>query len=123
MALFSKPAKVEAHGSGVDQDLAVLQDRIEKADLPGFVSTVAAKEITRLEKTDSSSPEYLIGISYIEYLLALPWNQFTEDLLDLKRAEAILEKQHYGLSHVKERILEFLAVRTRVFRHRCQQRA
>jgi ATP-dependent Lon protease len=56
--------------------------------------------------------EYTIGLNYLDYLISLPWNRFTEDNLDLKRAERILESQHYGLKPVKERILEYLAVRT-----------
>ena len=65
-----------------------------------------------MEKTDPSVAEYSIGLNYLDYLISLPWNRFTEDNLDLKRAERLLESQHYGLKHVKERILEYLAVRT-----------
>ena len=76
------------------------------------MAAIAAKEMERLDKTDPSVAEYTIGINYLDYLISLPWNRFTEDNLDLKRAERILESQHYGLQHVKERILEYLAVRT-----------
>jgi len=112
MALFRKSSKSEDETAQVSQDLQDLQVAIDKAQLPEAVGAVAAKEIERLEKMDSSIPEYTIGLNYVEYLLSLPWHHFTEDNLDLKRAEKILEAQHYGLNHVKERILEFLAVRT-----------
>jgi ATP-dependent Lon protease len=94
------------------QELVELRAAVQKAQLPEAVAAIAAKELERLDKTDPSVAEYTIGINYLDYLISLPWNRFTEDNLDLKRAERILESQHYGLPHVKERILEFLAVRT-----------
>jgi len=114
MIFFRKSGKPEEEAvqPPVDQELTNLRTAIEKAQLSETVSAVARKELERLEKTDPSSPEYVIGLNYLEYLLSLPWHHFTEDNLELKRAEDILESQHYGLKHVKERILEFLAVRT-----------
>jgi ATP-dependent Lon protease len=94
------------------QELAELRTAVQQAHLPEAVAAIAMKELERLEKTDPSVAEYSIGLNYLDYLIALPWNRFTEDNLDLKRAERILESQHYGLQHVKERILEYLAVRT-----------
>ena len=94
------------------QELVELRAAVQKAQLPEAVAAIAAKELERLDKTDASVAEYTIGINYLDYLISLPWNRFTEDNLDLKRAERILESQHYGLHHVKERILEYLAVRT-----------
>ena len=94
------------------QELVELRAAVQKAQLPEAVAAIAAKELERLDKTDASVAEYTIGINYLDYLISLPWNRFTEDNLDLKRAERILESQHYGLQHVKERILEYLAVRT-----------
>ena len=94
------------------QELVELRAAIHKAQLPEAVASVAMKELERLEKTDPAVAEYSIGLNYLDYLISLPWTRFTEDNLDLKRAEHILEFQHYGLKHVKERILEYLAVRT-----------
>ncbi len=94
------------------QELVDLRAAVRKARLPEAVATVAEKELERLEKTDPSVAEYSIGLNYLDYLISLPWNRVTEDNLDLKRAERLLESQHYGLKHVKERILEYLAVRT-----------
>ncbi len=93
-------------------ELADLMAKVKKARLPEEVNEVALKELERLDKTDPAAAEYAIGLNYLDYLISLPWQRFTEDNLDLKRAEAVLENQHYGLRHVKERILEYLAVRT-----------
>lgn len=109
---FKRFTKSQEEAPVTNQDLAELKQAIARAQLPDITAAVAAKEIERLEKTDSSSPEYIIAWNYIEYLVSLPWHHFTEDNLDLKRAEAIFESQHYGLRQVKERILDYLAVRT-----------
>jgi ATP-dependent Lon protease len=102
----------------VGQDLLDLRESVEKADFPEHVSAVALKELERLEKTDPAVAEYSIGTNYLEYLLSLPWKKATEDNLDLKRAEGVLQAKHYGLAHAKERILEYLAVRTWCSRQR-----
>ena len=94
------------------QELMDLRAAMRKAHLPEAVAAVAAKELERLEKTDPSVAEYSIGLNYLDYLFSLPWTRVTEDNLDLARAERLLEAQHYGLGHIKERILEYLAVRT-----------
>ena len=94
------------------QELADLRAAVQRANLPEAVAAVARKELERLEKTDPSVAEYTIGLNYLDYVTSLPWNRVTEDNLDLKRAERLLEAQHYGLKPVKERILEYLAVRT-----------
>ncbi len=104
--------KVDEERPKLSQDLVDLRAAIQKAQLPEPVVAVALKELERLEKTDPSVAEYSIGQNWLDYLISLPWNRFTEDNLDLKRAERILESKHYGLKPVKERILEFLAVRT-----------
>ena len=104
--------KSEEEAPKTSSELRELRTAVEKASLPPEVAPVVARELERLEKTDPSVPEYTIGINYLEYLLSLPWYKVTEDNLDLKRAEHILESQHFGLHHVKERILEYLAVRT-----------
>lgn len=110
MIFFKKPEPESYPGGG--QDILELRESVEKAQLPDSVNALALKELERLEKTDPAAAEYSIGINYIDYLISLPWHHYTEDNLDLKRAESILEAEHYGLRHVKERILEYLAVRT-----------
>ena len=99
---------------GDDQEgveIAELRERLEKAELPEVAHKVAEKEIDRLSRMPSSSAEYTVSRTYLDWLLDLPWNQKTEDNLDLKAAEEILEGDHYGLNKVKKRILEYLAVR------------
>jgi len=108
--IFFRKGEEERPKTG--QELVDLRAAINKAHLPPEVLAVALKELERVEKTDPSVAEYSIGLNYLDYLVSLPWNRFTEDNLDLKRAERLLESQHYGLTHVKERILEYLAVRT-----------
>ncbi|WP_291328818.1 S16 family serine protease [Desulfovibrio sp. UCD-KL4C] len=89
-----------------------LHKRIEEASLPDHILPVARDEYERLIKTDKSSPEFAIGQNYLEFILSLPWNSTTKDDLDLTRAKEVLDTRHYGLSPVKERILEFLAVKS-----------
>jgi ATP-dependent Lon protease len=112
MIFFRKPEEEKEEDAKLPPELRELRDAVPKANLPEHVAAVVARELERLEKTDPSVPEYSIGINYVEYLLDLPWQKFTEDNLDLNRAEEILASQHFGLKHVKERILEYLAVRT-----------
>ena len=72
---------------------------------------VVEKELTRLERIPPSSPEYTVSRNYIDWILDLPWLDSTEDTLDLNKAEADLDQDHYGLKKIKKRIIEFLAVR------------
>jgi len=88
-----------------------LRERLEKADLTEDAHKVAEKEIDRLSRMPSSSAEYTVARTYIDWLLELPWKKETEDNLNLKEAEEILDGDHYGLDKVKKRILEYLAVR------------
>ncbi|MBU0681962.1 MAG: endopeptidase La [Proteobacteria bacterium] len=88
-----------------------LRQAVRGAKMPARVEKVALKEIDRLLKTNSAATEYTIGINYIEYLTSLPWNFTTDDNLDLAHAKHILDAEHYGLENIKERILEYLAVR------------
>jgi len=110
MIFFKKFEKPEDEPMAPESDLTQLRASIKK-QLPENIAWIAMKELDRLDKTDPSLPEYGIGLSYIEFLISLPWTQATDDNLDIKRAEEIFTSQHYGLSHVKDRILEFLAVR------------
>ncbi len=104
--------KTEADRPKSAPELEELRTAVTKAQLPDTVAAVIRKELERLEKTDPSLPEYTIGLTYLEYLLALPWSRSTDDNLDLRHAEALLDRRHHGLNHVKERVLEYLAGRT-----------
>lgn len=113
MSLFKKPEKHEELSvPEVGDDLLQMRKLIESAKIPANISEPALKELDRLEKMDPGIPEYSIGLNYLEFLVSLPWRNLSEDNLDMKRAEEILERGHHGLKHVKERILEYLAVKT-----------
>ncbi|MBA3465485.1 MAG: endopeptidase La [Deltaproteobacteria bacterium] len=88
-----------------------LRKKIEDSKMSDEVRAVAKKQLSRMSQMASSSPEYNIARTYVENLLEIPWNQFTDDRLDVSAARAILEAEHSGLEKVKRRILEFLAVR------------
>jgi ATP-dependent Lon protease len=96
------------------QHLATIEDfrqRISSANMPPHIKQITEKELDMLSKMSPATAEYTIGIMYVDYLVSLPWNRKTVDNLDLARAERILNERHYGLSEVKERILEYLAVK------------
>ncbi len=113
MGFFKKIERIEEKSAEEPSiELVDLRSAVESARITKAVSELASKELERLERMDPGIPEYTIGVSYLEFLLSLPWQNFTDDSLDMARAEKILEFQHYGLKHVKERILEYLAVKT-----------
>jgi ATP-dependent Lon protease len=92
-------------------EAAELRKKVAAANLPAAAKEAADRELDRLRKMHPSSPEYHVGRNYLDWLLALPWNTRTEDRLDLAEAARILDADHYGLAKIKDRILEFLAVR------------
>lgn len=95
-----------------NSDMNELRRKIEDAGLPEEVKKIADKELKRLERINQASPEYNVSRTYLDYLTGMPWNNCTADTLDMVRAEEILNEDHYNLKKVKERILEFLAVRS-----------
>lgn len=97
--------------SSQEADIVDLMERLAQKKLPGDVREVAEKEIKRMEGMPSSAPEYYMIRTYLEWILDLPWMEFTIDDMDLKKARDILDTDHYGLDEVKERIIEYLAVR------------
>ena len=88
-----------------------LRDKIKKAKLPKEVNERALRELDRLEKMPPMVAEAMVVRNYLEWLLDLPWNKETKDRLDINVAENILNEDHYGLEKVKERIIEYLAIR------------
>lgn len=74
------------------------------------VAEIFEKELSKLQKYNPNSPDYSVQYNYIEFMLSLPWNELSEDNLDLKHAQKVLDKDHYGLDTVKDRIIEYLAV-------------
>jgi ATP-dependent Lon protease len=87
-----------------------LREKIEKAVLPPEVRKAAEQELERLQQTPPAAAEYAVARNYLDWILNLPWEKTTEDKLDLKAAEKILDDQHFGLTKVKDRLLEYLAV-------------
>ena len=88
-----------------------LRSRIDAAKLPEDARKVAEKEFKRLTQMNQASAEYTVSRTYLDWILELPWSVGTEDTLDIARGRDVLEKDHYGLAKVKNRILEYLAVR------------
>ena len=96
---------------GISSEVEEYKERIEKLDLPEEARKKAMKEVDRLSRMHSSSAESGVIRTYLDTILELPWNKKTEERLDLQYAAEVLERDHYGLQRVKERILEYLAVR------------
>ena len=92
------------------EEFAQLRARAEEKLWPASVQQIFDKEIAKLERYNPSSPDYSIQYNYIQFMLDLPWGEMTNDNLDLKHAQKVLDEDHYGLEQVKERIIEYLAV-------------
>jgi ATP-dependent Lon protease len=93
------------------RELEELREKLESLELPEAAREETMRELGRLERTNPQSAEYQVIRTYLEWVTDLPWNVRTEDALDLPQAEEILNEDHYGLEDVKDRVLEFLAVR------------
>ncbi|MEW6264824.1 MAG: endopeptidase La [Thermodesulfobacteriota bacterium] len=107
MKLFGRTEETKPE----DVELESLREAVNAAQLPAHVEQAARQELERLEKTHPSTAEYAIGLNYLDYLVTLPWKTRSEDNLDIKHAEEMLNQVHFGLAQVKDRILEYLAVR------------
>ena len=107
--------QIQKELSGSDPQTAEVEELragIEAAKLPEEAMEAAERELDRLEKMMPGAPEYSVARTYLDWMLALPWAKSTDDSLDIGKASGILDEDHYGLDKVKERILEYLAVRT-----------
>src|SRR5688572_20324001 len=93
------------------KEVSELREKLEKLELPKDARTEVDRELARLERSGRESMEAQVIRTYLEWIAELPWNKRSDDNLDLNRAEAVLEEDHYGLKDVKDRVLEFLAVR------------
>jgi len=92
------------------EDVQKLRSKAKEKDFPEHVHNVLDKELDRLERTPTNAPNHGVIYNYVEWLIDLPWNHFSKDKLDLKRARKILDEDHYGLEKVKKRIVEYLSV-------------
>ena len=97
-------------GSAIDQEIQELNKKAAKKKWNNKVEKHFFKELEKLQRINPQAAEYSVYLNYLELLVDLPWNEFTEDKFDLKRAQEILNRDHYGLEEVKDRILEHLAV-------------
>ncbi len=101
----------ELGNEGPDHEIRLLKERSKKKNWEPDVREHFEKECDKIMRMNPAAAEYPVAMNYVEFLIDLPWNDFTKDSFDLKRAKKILDKDHYGLEKVKERIIEFLAVR------------
>jgi ATP-dependent Lon protease len=106
-----KAIRRELGDGNEDDDVAALRAKLEKLDLPEAAEKEVERELNRLERAAKESMEAQVIRTFLEWIAELPWNTRSEDLLDTVRAHQVLEEDHYGLKDVKERVLEFLAVR------------
>ena len=93
-----------------DEDVAKFRQRAKDKKWPEKIAETFEKEVSRLEHINPNSADYNVQYSFLETLLDLPWNECTEDNLDMKNAQKVLDEDHFGLEKVKERIIEYLAV-------------
>ncbi len=106
MKFFNKPE--DSQQIFINEEL---RRKISEAAMPQPVQKIAEQELQLLTRISPASAEYTIGVTYIDYLVSLPWNKRTADNLDIVRAGRILNENHYGLNRIKERIMEHLAVK------------
>ena len=109
-AIQKELGRKDEKGNEVDE----LKKKIEQSKMPKDVEEKAIQELKRLEAMPPMSAEATVSRNYLDWLIAVPWHKKTRESRDLKRAEEILNEDHYGLEKIKERILEFLAVRALV---------
>lgn len=100
----------ELGGSPQEQDIQELKKQAKEKNWPEEIAATFFKELSKLERLNPQTPDYNVQLNYLQTMLSLPWNTFTVDNLNLNNAERVLDKDHYGLEKVKERILEHLAV-------------
>ncbi|VDG81039.1 ATP-dependent protease La [Capnocytophaga ochracea] len=100
----------ELGGVSYEQEIEELKKKAKTKKWDDKIKELFEKELSKLQRTNPNSPDYGIQRNYLEVLLELPWNEYSKDNFDLKHAQKILDKEHYGLEEVKRRIIEYLAV-------------
>ncbi len=106
-AIQKELGETDEHTREIDE----LRKKVEAAKMPETTEKVAHKELDRLSRIPPQAAEYTVARTYIDWLISIPWSKSTKDNLDIKRAQRILNEDHYNLEKVKERVLEYLAVR------------
>ncbi|MEX2394619.1 MAG: LON peptidase substrate-binding domain-containing protein, partial [Actinomycetota bacterium] len=97
-------------GEGESEELAEVRKRVEEANMPDEVRKVTDRELDRLERIPTQSPEWTVSRNYVDWLVDVPWSKATDDNDDLVHAREVLDTDHYGLGQIKDRIIEYLAV-------------
>ncbi len=105
-----KSIKEELGGDTNDREIQEMKKKAETKKWPVAAKELFQKEIEKLERMHSSTPDYSIVYNHVDLMLDLPWNEYTEDRYDLRKAKKVLDEDHYGMDKIKERILEYLAV-------------
>lgn len=105
-----KTIQDELGGSSQEQDIIELRQKAEKKKWSQPVADIFEKEVKKLERLHPQSPDFSIQFNYLQTMIDLPWNEYSKDNFNLKHAQRVLDKDHYGLEKVKERIIEHLAV-------------
>jgi len=105
-----KSIKDELGGDSNERELREMQKKAESKKWPQTAKDIFKKGIEKLERMHPSTPDYSIVYNHLDLMLDLPWNEYTDDQYDLKKASKVLDQDHYGMKKVKERILEYLAV-------------
>jgi ATP-dependent Lon protease len=105
-----KSIKEELGGDSNDRELKDMVKKAESKKWPDAAKELFKKGIERLERMHPSTPDYSVVFNHMDLMLDLPWNDYTKDLYDLKKAKKVLDHDHYGMDKVKERLLEYLAV-------------
>ena len=108
MKAIQKELGEDETGEGAEAEQ--LRDRLATIDLPDEVRKEADRELSRMQKLPAMAPDYHVIRTYLDFILELPWKKSSEDRLDLKEAQRVLDEDHYDIQDIKERILEFLAV-------------
>ncbi len=100
----------ELGGNSPEKDVASLRERGKDKKWDKGTAELFEKEVQKLERMNQHAPDYSVQLNYLETMLKLPWNEYTEDNFDLKHAQKVLDKDHFGMEQVKERIIEYLSV-------------
>lgn len=105
-----KTIQEELGGNSIEQDTEELKKKAQKKKWDKKVKEIFEKELKKLERMHPSSPDFSVQLNYVETIVNLPWGEYTKDNFDLKKARKILDRDHYGMEKVKERVIEHLAV-------------
>ena len=105
-----KTIQEELGGGGAEQEISLFREKAKTKKWDVKTAEIFQKELAKLERTHPHAPDYSVQLNYVETLVNLPWNDYTNDNFDLKKAQKVLDRDHFGLDKVKERIIEHLAV-------------